>query len=257
MAPSLQMGSRGPQVSTLQGKLNSALMPSPNLVTDGVFGMKTSQAVRNFQQRKGLAADGVVGPITSAALGMTLGGPGAGPVPPGGGGGPPVPVPGGTPGTAPPGFVDLSMFGAIAEAIITGHRKIGDALLSWIDSDYVPQFVYDQAAMGINGAINGMASQLRGITGNIATMGQDPAAYFTGRVRSLVFPRINALSAALNPLVGLPIIGSIASAHKMALAGIQSSLDTYLTNVRNNGQAVQAVASQIAAYLDGIARRIR
>lgn len=35
---------------------------------DGVFGMKTTVAVKAFQKDKGLTADGVVGPITSAQL---------------------------------------------------------------------------------------------------------------------------------------------------------------------------------------------
>lgn len=64
----LQMGSRGPQVATLQRALNEKMFPSPNLSTDGVFGMNTKNAVMQFQQRNGLQADGVVGPRTQAAL---------------------------------------------------------------------------------------------------------------------------------------------------------------------------------------------
>ena len=50
----------------LQAALNRIL--GLNLVVDGVMGTQTRSAVRTFQQRRGLAADGVVGPRTEAAL---------------------------------------------------------------------------------------------------------------------------------------------------------------------------------------------
>ena len=50
------------------------------------------------------------------------------------------------------------------EAIISGYQKVAASTLSWIDSDYVPQIVYDRVEGGINGLDNGLASQLRGIT---------------------------------------------------------------------------------------------
>lgn len=37
---------------------------------DGVYGSKTTKAVRSFQQKNGLTADGVAGPATLKALGM-------------------------------------------------------------------------------------------------------------------------------------------------------------------------------------------
>lgn len=39
---------------------------------DGIYGSQTKAAVRKFQQKNGLAVDGIVGPKTAAALGMTL-----------------------------------------------------------------------------------------------------------------------------------------------------------------------------------------
>ncbi len=39
---------------------------------DGIYGAKTKQAVKDFQRKNGLAVDGIVGPKTAAALGMTL-----------------------------------------------------------------------------------------------------------------------------------------------------------------------------------------
>lgn len=39
---------------------------------DGIYGSLTREAVRYFQRKNGLAVDGIVGPKTAAALGMTL-----------------------------------------------------------------------------------------------------------------------------------------------------------------------------------------
>lgn len=58
----IKRGSRGPDVKTLQGRLN--------LVADGIFGPLTEEAVREFQTANGLAVDGIVGPKTWAALGV-------------------------------------------------------------------------------------------------------------------------------------------------------------------------------------------
>ena len=66
----LSIGSRGAEVVTLQQELNRQLFPSPRLSTDGAFGGLTRTAVRAFQDRAGLRVDGLVGPMTRAALGM-------------------------------------------------------------------------------------------------------------------------------------------------------------------------------------------
>ncbi len=62
----LRNGSRGPQVEELQKRLKDAgFDPGP---IDGQFGDQTRAAVLAFQQAKGIAVDGVVGPQTKAAL---------------------------------------------------------------------------------------------------------------------------------------------------------------------------------------------
>lgn len=61
----LSVGDRGPEVTNLQKRLNAA---GASLTADGVFGNGTRDAVMAFQTRKGLKADGVVGPATLAAL---------------------------------------------------------------------------------------------------------------------------------------------------------------------------------------------
>lgn len=66
--PTLQYGARGDQVVLLQQRLQAWGYYSG--VVDGVFGDETLEAVRFFQRRNGLAADGVVGRQTWAALGL-------------------------------------------------------------------------------------------------------------------------------------------------------------------------------------------
>lgn len=58
---------QGNDVQEVQQALVKAGM---QLSSDGVFGPATDAAVKQFQQKKGLTADGVVGPKTRQALGM-------------------------------------------------------------------------------------------------------------------------------------------------------------------------------------------
>jgi predicted dienelactone hydrolase len=64
----LSNGSKGQDVVTLQEKLNELGFYGGG--NDGDFGPRTQQAVESFQASKGLTADGVVGPMTRAALGL-------------------------------------------------------------------------------------------------------------------------------------------------------------------------------------------
>ncbi|NEQ24066.1 MAG: peptidoglycan-binding protein [Microcoleus sp. SIO2G3] len=61
----LRLGDRGDKVSLLQESLAAAGYCSGSR---GVFDSRTQAAVRQFQQARGLTADGVVGPQTRAAL---------------------------------------------------------------------------------------------------------------------------------------------------------------------------------------------
>lgn len=64
----LQQGSRGQDVSSLQKQLNAQ---GANLKVDGVFGKDTLAAVKKFQGDRQLKADGLAGPKTMQALGGT------------------------------------------------------------------------------------------------------------------------------------------------------------------------------------------
>lgn len=68
LAASYQQGDSGSAVTTIQTKLKRwGYFDGP---VDGVYGSKTTKAVRSFQQKNGLTADGVAGPATLKALGM-------------------------------------------------------------------------------------------------------------------------------------------------------------------------------------------
>jgi hypothetical protein len=66
----LVMGSTGDNVTVLQKKLGDAGFATGE--TNGNFGKGTQDAVMAYQKSKSLQADGIVGPKTTAALGLVL-----------------------------------------------------------------------------------------------------------------------------------------------------------------------------------------
>lgn len=63
--PTVKTGSSGHPIKTLQYLLRAR---EHSAVVDGAFGPKTEAAVKAFQAGHGLTADGIVGPMTWAAL---------------------------------------------------------------------------------------------------------------------------------------------------------------------------------------------
>ncbi len=59
--PTLKKGSEGQAVKDLQTALHELAY---SVVADGVFGKKTEDAVKAFQEASGIEVDGIVGPIT-------------------------------------------------------------------------------------------------------------------------------------------------------------------------------------------------
>lgn len=60
-----QIGTNGP-VTKLQLQLRALGLPAGDI--DGIFGRKTEEAVRQFQARRGIKVDGIVGPETTREL---------------------------------------------------------------------------------------------------------------------------------------------------------------------------------------------
>lgn len=66
--PTVRLGSSGQTVTILQTALNKLGYSCGSV--DGIFGVKTDMAVKQFQKAKGQAADGIAGAKTWAALGL-------------------------------------------------------------------------------------------------------------------------------------------------------------------------------------------
>ncbi len=67
----LKRGDRGPSVATVRATLASLGHIAPDLVTedvDAIYGDDLYDAVRSFQQTRGLIVDGIVGPMTLRSL---------------------------------------------------------------------------------------------------------------------------------------------------------------------------------------------
>ena len=67
----LKKGSTGATVKTLQQKLKNWGYYTGSV--DGIYGSKTVEAVKYFQRRNNLAVDGIAGPKTLAAAGISTG----------------------------------------------------------------------------------------------------------------------------------------------------------------------------------------
>ena len=68
----IKVGSTGSDVKTVQRKLKNWGYYTGSV--DGIYGSKTKEAVKYFQRKNGLSADGIVGNKTLAALGMNVSG---------------------------------------------------------------------------------------------------------------------------------------------------------------------------------------
>lgn len=68
----LRQGSSGAQVLNVQGTLNWPACGGYTVPMDGRYGAQTRSVVASFQASRGLAADGVIGSATKAALAACL-----------------------------------------------------------------------------------------------------------------------------------------------------------------------------------------
>ena len=67
-AATYRQGSSGNEVRTIQTKLKN--WGYYDGAVDGIFGSRTTRAIKEFQRKNNLNADGIVGPATLRALGM-------------------------------------------------------------------------------------------------------------------------------------------------------------------------------------------
>jgi hypothetical protein len=72
MAVVLRPGDSNDLVRLQQARLNRDYPLYSNLVVDGIYGPRTTAAVREFQRRAGLQVDGIAGPQTLGRLGLNF-----------------------------------------------------------------------------------------------------------------------------------------------------------------------------------------
>ena len=66
-----KIGSRGQEVTNIQTRLKN--WGYYNWSVDGIYGWRTANAVKEFQRKNGLTADGIAGPATLAKIGLPTG----------------------------------------------------------------------------------------------------------------------------------------------------------------------------------------
>lgn len=66
-----KLGSQGKEVTAIQNALKERGLFTGNVT--GYYGTKTQTAVKRFQKQKGLTVDGIAGPQTLGALGISIG----------------------------------------------------------------------------------------------------------------------------------------------------------------------------------------
>jgi hypothetical protein len=249
----LSVGSRGPDVRTLQEALNRTV-PPPRLQADGAFGIKTDAAVRAFQRSKNLKSDGIVGPRTAAALGLryTAGAPAA-PRPATILPGPERPRPAGAP--------DENAIAQLVEAVIQGLNEVYDGVLRIVDAvDELPDVVAQEIRSLVNAprqaAIGILRDCIRVARANAAAAGPVIQAAIRGAVNQVTgaLQSILAVLSRLPDLLGLTgVADRIRSIITKLQRAVEGVIDIILQTVIGAARSVVDAAGAILGILRGVA----
>lgn len=250
----LAMGSCGRDVQTLQAALNQTLL-SPGLKPDGAFGYRTDAAVRAFQRWKNLKVDGIVGPCTSAALGlqykariMTA----------------PLPLPGpqlprrpletpDLPGPPPPNAIER-----LVDAITRGLADVQKGVLSIISAlDNLPDAIAGEIRRLLSGPFQTAMAILRGCV-HVASVTLAAAAnIMADAIRKSFQNVIGALQSCLAVLSRLPdILGltRIADQIRSILARLTPIVDRVIDVILRTLRGIGGPVSDAIAALITIVR---
>ena len=227
LPPTVRQGSRGEPVKMLQQLLNTVGINAGT--PDGVFGPKTTAAVKAFQKARGLTADGIVGPGTWRALGV---GGAAAPAPSQAvakTSSPPVPK---APPTAKPPAAKTAAATTLQVAVRELGKRANDAALV-IAADGV---IGPKTAAAVNRALTRYATTA-------------PAALRTGnlsvaQIKEQAAPIAIAVEQAARAAKPTP------SAKPVAAAPTKAAVQQMQTAIRNLGIATNDAALKIA--VDGV-----
>jgi len=253
----LRVGSRSPDVRALQSALNGQPSTVPALEADGIFGLRTSQAVQRFQSARSLGVDGIVGPNTARMLGLAYtpapvytppapvvpGGGGGGAS---GGGGAGSVIPGG--GTVPAGPPSLQTeLAALMDAVARGISNVASAVISLVQSiEAIPDAIIDSVRSTISGLCAQAASNIRAAASFIGVTVQDLVGTVFARIRDVLGRFISNVAGFLGRFTGLPLIGGTIAE---IIGSVRQVVEAVLSTILN---WMQAGATQVATGIQRV-----
>ena len=238
----LRVGSTGASVRLVQGRLN--------VTVDGSFGSRTDAAVRAFQSSNGLRSDGIVGPLTAAALGFPfqLGSPPASsPRPPGPSRGQQLiphdsrPSQGGT--------AAAQILEAIAQAIVAFGNRLLDPFVR------LGSQVLEVVSM-VTSSIRQITSFLRAQVGRAIELVEALAAPIRTAFRMMESMLTNVLSF-LRRLLGLDIIAErIERVIGRVRQAVNQVIDLAINVLRGVGGLIENFLGRVVDILVGTLREL-
>lgn len=270
----LRMGSRSADVRVLQLALNEQPTTVPVLGADGIFGMRTSQAVQRFQSARSLGVDGIVGPNTARALGLAYtpapaytppapvapggggaGGAGGGGAAGGGAGAGGGAVPG--PGPGGPSAIQTEL-AALMDAVARGIGNVGASVIGLVESiDEMPDVVINEVRSVVNGICSQAASAIRSAASFVGMTIPDLVGTVFARIRERLGTFISRIASFLGRFTGLPFVGdAIASIISIVRQTVEAVLSTILSWMQGGATAVAGTIQRVLNQLSAGAQRI-
>ena len=250
----LAVGSRGQDVRLLQEMLNQTGC-SPKLQPDGAFGIKTDTAVRAFQRSKKLKVDGIVGPLTTAALGLKYE---ARPF------APPMPTPGPSRPNSPlviptlPGKPDQSAISQLVEAIIQGFSAIQNGVIQTVLAiSELPSAVLNEIRSRLSGPFQAAIQALRSCVSSAVASATGAANIITATLRASVRGIIAILGDVAGLIGRLPdILGltGVVDKIKAIISRVQTAVNSVIDFVIKTLSGVGESVFQAVAFIIGVLR---
>jgi len=243
-------------IKTVQRALNGQSVAT-RLAEDGIFGCGTDAAVRQFQKSHGLVVDGIVGPKTASALGLSY--VARAPLPPKS---PPSRAGGPLPPPHPGGGDDSSAIGELAEAVVHGMTAIHHTVVAIIRSlDSIPEGVLDRLTGEASGPFADLVTGLRGAASHAIRGGAAGAQSLGNAINSTLrcytgrIQQVAAMSLQFVPdILGLSgIVDKIRRMIQKLQNAVNSIIDLVIGAVTGAAVSVFEAVAGIVNILMGVA----